>query len=96
MKTRRDDRNKETLNLYRGLLLRLVLLGEKGSGGAVIIADASCLPAAVVARGIRVIQLQRHGTDLLRFVIPSSNYGKIKKDSNFQNDIVSSFFRAAL
>ena len=25
-----------------------------------------------------------------------NNYGKIKKDSNFQNDIVSSFFRAAL
>ena len=24
------------------------------------------------------------------------NYGKIKKDSNFQNDIVSSFFGAAL
>ena len=24
------------------------------------------------------------------------NYGKIKKDSNFQNDIVNSFFRAAL
>ena len=25
-----------------------------------------------------------------------SNYGKIKKDSNFQNDIVSSFFGAVL
>ena len=24
------------------------------------------------------------------------NYGKIEEDSNFQNDIVSSFFRAAL
>ena len=24
------------------------------------------------------------------------NYGKIKKDSNFQNNIVSSFFRVAL
>ena len=25
----------------------------------------------------------------------NANYGKIKKDSNFQNDIVNSFFRAA-
>ena len=25
-----------------------------------------------------------------------SNYGKIKKDSNFQKNIVNSFFRAAL
>ena len=29
-------------------------------------------------------------------ISPYDNYGKIKKDSNFHNDIVSLFFRAAL
>ena len=45
-------------HLYGSVLLRLVLLGEQRSGGTMIVTDARRLPSAVVARGIRMVQLK--------------------------------------